>query len=84
MLRRHEKQLVPPINLGKVKRPFPNNVKSITLQLEKDYSPVGNTEDSLQSLQECTSQQIYPKARHYKKRNPQELHLRFEIPQLAC
>lgn len=56
----------------------------MTLQLEKDYSPVGNIQDSLQSLQECTSQQIYPEARHYKKQKPQELQLRFYIPQLAC
>ena len=58
-----EKQLLLPINLGRVIRPYPNYLESIILERERDYSPVENIEDSCQSTQEWTSQQVHPKVR---------------------
>ena len=57
-----EKQLLLPINLGRVIRPFTNHLESIILQRERLFTS-GNIQDSCQSSQEWTSQQVHPKVK---------------------
>ena len=56
-----EKQLLLPINLGRVIRPFPNYLESIILQREKLFS---SGKHLTQSSQEWTSQQVHPKVKN--------------------